>query len=240
MLRTGMSASSRIGAPSAVGGVHLRGHGTEPVRVHEMLVLPRRGLFLGHLAPGDHEHARRAVEHVPADVHIAELVVVADPLRGQEVLRQDRRPPQPDVVLRCLVRLQVLTGHDRLVAGLWRRLDVLRNDVERALRALDVVFDVGLLALELLRRHAEPLHERRVRGAEQHRDGAEHDHGDDRQRPPLPPDVREEEHRADHRRDDQEVERGQLRVHVGVRRALHHATTRGQQVDSDRGSTPTP
>ena len=88
-----------------------------------------------------------------------------------------------------------------------------------------------LLPLELLRRYAEALDERRVRRAEQHRDRTEHDDRDDRQRPSLPHDVREEQHGADHRGEDQEVQRRQLRVHVGVRRALHHAAMRAQEVE---------
>ena len=94
---------------------------------------------------------------------------------------------------------------------------------ERGRCRLDVVVDVRLLELLLVRLDLELLHERRIRGAEQHRDDREQPHRDDRQAPLLRADVHEEQHRADHRDERQEVQRGQLRLDLGVARALDHA-----------------
>ena len=201
--------ASKIGAPSAVRGVHLRGHGAEPVGVHEVLVLPRR-------RPGDCAWPPRArtmstrslvVEDVSVDVDVTELVVLLDPLQGLEVLLQDRGTPQPDVVDRGLVRRDLLGGHDGLEPGSRRRLDVVRlvSNARRVPSMLSSMYGCSRWSsCGFTRNRCTNAGYAAPSSTET---SAEQDHGDDRERPTRTPDVHEEQHRADHRHDDQEVER---------------------------------
>ncbi len=121
---------------SAVGRdrVHLGGDRPEPVRVHEVLVLPGARLLtdaaLRHLAARHHQDASLAVDLVAVHIHVVEVVVLPDPLDGLEVLLQDRGTPQADVRDRCRVRAHVVGGHGRLEGPLLQA--DLRRDRTRA------------------------------------------------------------------------------------------------------------
>ena len=102
------------------------------------------------------EYWRTRVQTAQAEISRNELFL--DALQSRVVLLDDRRAPQPDVVDRGLVLLDVRNG-GRSRRGERRRLHV---EPEGRSRRLDVVLDVLALTLELLRRDAEALDERLV------------------------------------------------------------------------------
>ena len=197
-----------------------------PVRVRQMDVLPglrrRVEALLSDLARGDHQDPLLVVDRIAVHVHVVEVVVLTEPLYGLQVLLQHRRPPHADVryrprVVRDLFRRQRARRNVALL-----RLD--RAEAERGVRRVDVVLDVRHLVLLFVRLDPELLHEGGVDGPQQHGDKREELDRDYRQAPLPEPDVGEEQDRADHGDDREEVERRELRLHVGVGRALDDPT----------------
>ena len=93
-------------------------------------------------------------------------------------------------------------------------------------RRRDVAGDVRLLLGRLGRLHLEALDERGVDRAGDHRDERPEADGDHRQPPPALPDVHDQQDRGEERDEEQEVDRRQLRLHVGVAGAVDEAARR--------------
>ena len=91
--------------------------------------------------------------------------------------------------------------------------------VDIALRELDLA--TRLVGLDL-----EPLHERRVDAAHDDGDERPQAHGDDRQGPAPLPQVEHEQHDRRQRDGDQQIERRQLRIDIGVERTVDHPSSR--------------
>ncbi len=79
----------------------------------------------------------------------------------------------------------------------------------------------------------ELLDQRRVDRADHHRDESPQAHRDDRQHPAAAPDVPEEQRGRDDRDEDQQVERGELRIDLGVAGAVDRAL--GGEVELEAG-----
>ena len=128
--------------------------------------------------------------------------------------------PQPGVVDRRQVRLD-----DRRLEILGE-IDALHVDaveIEGLPGGIDISMDVRPLGGELVGLHLEVLDDRRVDGADDERDErpqADRDHG---QHPAASPDVPDEQRRGDDRHEDQEVQRGELCLDVGVARTVDDA-----------------
>ena len=103
--------------------------------------------------------------------------------------------------------------------GIGLESECFTSRVDIALRELDLA--TRLVGLDL-----EPLHERRVDAA--HDDGDERPQadGDDRQGPAPLPQVEHEQHDRRQRDGDQQIERRQLRIDIGVERTVDHPSSR--------------
>ena len=135
----------------------------EPVRVLQPFVDPRPvGQAAGvELACREHRLAILAVHDIPVVVDRCELVVGPDLLNLPERVQQRRVVPQPDVVDRLRVVLDVRHGE----RGVTRQLSLLDLvEVKRRPRGRDVVNDVGRFPCQLVRRYHQLL--------QQHRDSA--------------------------------------------------------------------
>ena len=91
--------------------------------------------------------------------------------------------------------------------------------------------DVRLLARVLVRLHDEALDHRRVDRADHDRDEAPQADRDDREHPAAAEDVEDEQDRGRDRDEHQQVERRQLRLHVGVGGAVDHAPVREREAE---------
>ncbi len=110
------------------------------------------------------------------------------------------------------------------------RVDVDLVEVEGGARRRDVAGDVLLLVRELVGLHLEVLHGRGIDRADDQRDEAPQADGDHREHPSAPADVPDEQQRGHDRDEDQEVQRGELRVHVGVPGAVDRPAVREVQL----------
>ena len=134
------------------------------VRVDQLFVDPvaaaLRQLVDVQLARREHHLPERAVDAVPIDVDVREIVVGADFLELPERVLQGAPVPEPDVLERRLV----VRGVGRLDGRLGRE-GTLRNPVQPVglPRHLDVVRDVGPLLHELVRLDDEGVRHRRRR-----------------------------------------------------------------------------
>ncbi|CAB4755887.1 unannotated protein [freshwater metagenome] len=168
-----------------------------------------------------HRHDRASlvsVDLIAIDIElVVERVVATDLLQLVVGRRDDSRVKEPDIRQRPLTCLE--HGGRRRVdrAGVVGDLGI--GDVVGSARGIDVALDVRGLADELARSHLELLDDDRVDRAD---DDAREDHQaktDDRDRPGLAEDVRDEQDSHDERNEGEDVERRQHRVDIGVLQA---------------------
>ena len=195
--------------------------GVDPRRGGEVLIvdLPNpddgRGLHAVHLVPVD----RQAVELVVRP-EVLQLVVGRLGLEGI---------PQPDVAqgvavgrqLRCGQRGGRRVGHALHVA-----------DAHGRTRGVDVALDVGPFQRVLGRVHLQGLDGGRVDGAGGQRHQEPQSDPQDGQGPALAPDVVDEQHGGGQGHQDEQLERRQPGVHVGVAGPLHVAVGGGVQAEA--------
>ena len=114
---------------------------------------------------------------------------------------------------------------DREVRGsdVLREREVFGRDgveAERCARRLDVAGDVGQLLGRLGRLDLEPLDERGIRRARDDRDERPQPDRDDGENPAPPADVDDQQHGGAERDEDQQVDRRELCLGVGVSRTV--------------------
>ncbi len=209
-----------------VDTIHRTDRESVAVREGEALVHPgaARQRFVVQLARREHGLAQLAIQPVAVVVHRDEVVVGADLLNLRERIEQRRVVPQPYVVHCCAVVFDV--GHGELVF----LVETAHHDpIQRvgAVGRLDVVIEIGALALELVRRHDEALQHGRVKPAPD-LDHTDHDREHEEHAPAL---FRDHQHQRDGRSDcDAGLHRedGERAVHIRVawsreqaRRAVH-------------------
>ncbi len=192
------------------------------MRVDERGPLPRVGGDAARVqltGPDDHL-GDLAVDDVAVDVEVVEHVVPALGLETLVGVVDHARVEEPDVPDRLLVADDVVAGQ---LGGVVERLAFDLVQAHRVAGGLDVAFDVLGLTARLGRLDLEPLDDGRV--DPRHDDGREapQPHGHHRQHPPPAPDVHDEETRGEDRDEQQQVQRGELRLHVGVERTVDGA-----------------
>ncbi len=216
----------------AVGG-HLadrRHRDAEAMGVDEVPVHPGAGFLRQRLEldlpGGDHHLAFLAIDLVAVDIDVRELVVGPEDLE-LVIGRQERpRVPEPDVVYRAGVVVD-LVPRQRVVD--LELLLVHAVERERLVGELDLVFDILPFLVELVRLHDEVL----VGEAGEVPEQQEADEQGDRDidGPGVrPPDVRQHDHPAERRRDREQAQQGE---EDGLIRGAHpedHAPFREQQL----------
>ncbi len=207
-----------------------RGHG-RPVAVGEGHPLAFPGL-LGdargaQLTGRDHHLGGLTVDLVP--VHVQVVQTVEGPL-GLEVLvgvGDHTRVQEADVAHRLLVVQQLPAGEVLVVV---EGSGAHRVEAHGRPRGLDVALDVRRLPRGLGGLDPEVLDDRRVDAPDDHGHEAPEADGQDRQDPPPTPDVDDEQDHREACDHQQQVGRGQLRLHVGEERAVHGAPGRQREL----------
>ena len=226
---TGTSREVERRVAVGVGLVARRRHRAVTVRVHDVAVDERLRRQVGAVqtARRDQHLAHLAVDQVPVDVDVADLVVGLQVLQRRVGVADHVRVPEARVVDRAAVGVDQRLRFGGRQARFERREVEVRGldcvEPECVARGPDVAIDVLLLGLVLVRADLELLHRGRVDRADHQGDERPQPDRDDREHPPATPDVPEEESGGADRDEDQEVERGELRLHVGVARTLDDA-----------------
>ena len=212
-------------------------HHAVPVRVDDVAVHEGLTRQVGavEVARRDQHLPGLVVDEIPIDVDVTDLVVGLDLLERVVGLHEHTGVPQTGVVDGSLVAVdhRLLLGGRDLVEG--RVVELLGLDgveLEGVARGADVPVDVGGFLGEFVRTHHELLNQRRVDGAERDRHERPQADRDDREHPPAPVDVPQEEDRGDDRDDDEQVQRGELRMDVGVARAFDHSACREVELEA--------
>ena len=145
------------------------------------------------LARREHHLAHSAVDFVAVVVDRDEVVVRPDLLNLPERLEQRLMIPEPDVIERLAIPLDV-GARELGVAGQLPFLDAVER--EPLARGRDVVRDVRRLASLFVGRHDEPLDELRVESATEQHDRVEASGGGERPRRAIQR-LQQREHHAD-------------------------------------------
>ena len=189
---------------------------------------PVRNTGRVQFARGEHHLLQPSVDRVTVDVKVANCVERGETLVEREPIAHLRGFELSHVAKRGHIRFDIL-GAD--VADL--EVDLVDGvEAKRGLGGIEVALDIGQFAAADVRLHNEPLDDGRIhRSGNQRNDGPESD-GEDRQTPPTLAHVPQEQERDGDRDEDHQVECRQLRLHVGVCRALHDTTSRPRQVET--------
>ena len=171
------------------------------------------------------------VEHVAIDIGVVELVERAQALQPLVRELEDLGVPEAYVADGFAVVDEALCVEVLIVVRKVLHVLVADVDVQPHARGLDVSLDVWRFLLRLLGIDAEALDEGGVRRAGGHRREDPEADGEDGQDPTADGDVHEEQDEGEDRDADQQLERRQLGLDVGVRRPLHHAPGREVQLE---------
>ncbi len=209
-----------------------RHHRAEAVRVVEVLVHPglrRHGeRARRELAGRQHDRGLVAVDDVAIHVDVVERVVLA---QGLELLvRREQRAVVPQAHARGVRELRTDVGLDGVVRDVDAGILDVRERVRRS-RRVDVPGDVRPLLVQLIRRHHEPIDERRVHPEHEHRgDEPQADRADEHPNGPQER-VRERGHRGHGHDDREELERREARVDARVAGPGEHVLVAEQQIE---------
>ena len=192
------------------------------MRVDQMLGDPRlvRDAFGIEFASRDHGLLHTTIHLVTVHVEIVDGVERELSLVEREAVLHFRDVQQAGIRQRHDAGLHV--GGRRLVRGEVHDLHVVQS--HGSLGRFDVASDVITLTSGDIGLNHEALNNCRINGTRDHRHHGPQRHGQQGQTPSAPPDAGDEQDRHQQTDENQEVQRGQLGLHVGVRGTLHHAS----------------